>query len=163
MNAKPKPIPDDYRAVTPYLIVNNAAAAIDFYKRAFGATEFCRMPGPDGKVMHAEVRIHGAPVMLADEFPQMGALSPRSVGGTPVFLLVYVEDVDTVFAQAIAAGARAVRAVQDQFYGDRSGTLADPFGHQWTLATHKEDVPDEEMQRRMAAMGEGGPCEEKKH
>lgn len=156
MPASTSPIPDAYRTVTPYLIVNDAAAAIEFYKKAFGATEFMRMPSPGGKIMHAEVRIGSGPVMLADEFPQMGALSPRPVGGTSVYLLVYVEDVDAVFAQAIAAGAKAVRPVQDQFYGDRSGTVTDPFGHQWTLSTHKEDVSEEELQKRMAAMGK--PC-----
>lgn len=153
MPSPAKPIPDDYRAVTPYLIVNDASAAIEFYKKAFGATEFIRMPGPGGKIMHAEIRIGSGPVMLADEFPQMGALSPKSVGGTAVYLLAYFEDVDAVFAQAIAAGAKEVRAVQDQFYGDRSGTLSDPFGHQWTLSTHKEDVSNEEIQKRMASMG----------
>jgi PhnB protein len=158
MPASTKPIPDDYRAVTPYLIVKGAAAAIDFYQQAFGATEFMRMPGPGGMIMHAEVRIGSGPVMLADEFPQMGALSPQSVGGSPVFLLAYFEDVDAVFNRAVAAGAKVVRPLQDQFYGDRTGTLADPFGHQWTLATRKEDVSPEEMGRRMAAMGEKGPC-----
>lgn len=152
------PIPDDYRAVTPYLIVKDAAAAIAFYQKAFGATEFMRMPGPGGKIMHAEVRIGSAPVMLADEFPQMGALSPETVGGTPVFMMFYVNDVDAVFAQALAAGATSVQPVKDQFYGDRSGTLKDPFGHQWTLATHTEDVSNEEIQRRMAAMGQSGGC-----
>ncbi len=150
MSTSTSPIPDAYRAVTPYLIVNDAAAAIEFYKKAFGATEFMRMPGPGGKIMHAEVRIGSGPVMLADEFPQMGAISPKTIGGTAVYLLVYVEDVDAVFAQAVAAGAIDVRPVQDQFYGDRSGTVADPFGHQWTLATHKEDVTEEELQKRMA-------------
>lgn len=117
-----------------------------------------RMPGSDGKIMHAEVRINGAPVMLADEFPEMGASSPQSVGGTPVFLMVYVEDVDAVFAQAIDAGGEMVRPVQDQFYGDRSGTLSDPFGHLWTLATHMEDLSSEEIGKRMAAMGGKGDC-----
>lgn len=158
MTTNTQPIPDDYRAVTPYLIVQGAAAAIEFYKKAFGAKEFLRMPSPDGKIMHAEVRIHGAPVMLADEFPKMGALSPQSVGGTPVYLLLYVEDVDAVFQQAVSAGAEVVRPVQDQFYGDRSGTLTDPFGHQWNLATHKEDVPEEELKRRMESMKQGAGC-----
>lgn len=156
MSQTAKPIPDDYRAVTPYLFVHDAAAAIGFYQKAFGATEFMRMPGPGGKIMHAEVRIHGAPVMLADEFPEMGARSPQSVGGTPVLLLVYVEDVDAVFAQAVAAGGKVVRPIQDQFYGDRSGTLSDPFGHRWTLATHKEDLSADEIGKRMAAMGGRG-------
>jgi PhnB protein len=147
-----KPIPDGYRAATPYLIVDGAAQAIDFYKRAFGAVEIMRMGGPDGKVMHAEIKIGEAPIMLADEFPEMNARSPQSIGGSPVFLLVYVEDVDAVTAEAVRAGAKILRPVQDQFYGDRSGTVADPFGHLWTLATHKEDVSKEEMEKRMAAM-----------
>jgi PhnB protein len=144
-----KPIPDGYPAVTPYLIVKDAAGALDFYKRAFGATERMRMAGPDGRVGHAEIQIGTGVVMLADEFPEMGIRSPKSIGGTAVTLAVYVEDVDARFAQAIAAGARAVRPVKDQFYGDRSGTLEDPFGHVWTLATHKEDVPPAELERRM--------------
>ena len=148
----PKPIPDGYRAATPYLIVNGAVQAIEFYKKAFGAVETMRMGGPNGKVMHAEIKIGDAPIMLADEFPEMGARSPQSIGGSPVFLLVYFEDVDAVTARAAEAGAKVLRPVQDQFYGDRSGTIADPFGHLWTLATHKEDVSKEEMERRMAGM-----------
>jgi PhnB protein len=147
-----KPIPEGYHSVTPYLIVNDGAGAIEFYKRAFGATELMRMEGPGGKVGHAEVRIGNSPVMLADEFPDMGARSPRSLGGSPVSLLVYVEDVDAQFRQAIAAGAKEIRPLADQFYGDRSGVLEDPFGHVWNLATHKEDVSPEEMQRRSEAM-----------
>jgi PhnB protein len=146
------PIPEGYYSVTPYLIVQDGAGAIEFYKRAFGATEMMRMDGPDGKVGHAEIRIGNSPVMLADEFPDMGARSPRSLGGSPVSLLVYVEDVDAQFSQAIAAGAKELRPVKDQFYGDRSGMLEDPFGHVWSLATHKEEVSLEEMQRRSEAM-----------
>jgi len=147
-----KPIPEGYHSVTPYLVVQDGAGAIEFYKRAFGATELMRMAGPDGKVGHAEIRIGNSPIMLADEFPDMGALSPRSLGGSPVSLLVYVEDVDAQFRQAIAAGAKEIRPVADQFYGDRSGVLEDPFGHVWSLATHKEEVSHEEMQRRSQAM-----------
>lgn len=147
-----KPIPDGYHSVTPYLIVNGGAQAIDFYKRAFDATELFRMEGPDGKVGHAEIRIGDSPVMLADEHPDMGFRSPRSIGGAGVSLMVYVEDVDARFRQAVAAGAKELRPVQDQFYGDRSGTLEDPFGHVWTLATHKEDVSSEEMRRRAEEM-----------
>jgi len=150
-----KAIPDGYHTATPYLIVKGAAQALDFYKRAFGATEKMRMDGPGGKVMHAEIKIGDSPIMLADEFPQMNALSPQALGGSPVFLLLYVQDVDGMVAQATAAGAKIVKPVQDQFYGDRSGTLSDPFGHLWTIATHKEDVSPEEMQKRMAGMKQG--------
>lgn len=147
-----KPIPDGYHTATPYLIVDGAARAIEFYKQAFGATEFMRFEGPDGHIAHAEIRIGDSPIMLADEAPQMGYRSPRSYGGSPVGLMLYVHDVDAVFARGIAAGGKEVRAVQDQFYGDRSGHLVDPFGHVWTISTHKEDVAPDEMQRRMAAM-----------
>ena len=150
--AKAKPKPDGYHTATPYLIVKNAASAIDFYTRAFGATELMRFPGPGGTIMHAEIKIGDSPIMLADECPEMNALSPPSLGGSPVLLALYVEDVDAVTQQAIAAGAKVERPVQNQFYGDRSGTLVDPFGHRWSIATHVEDVSFEEMQRRMAAM-----------
>jgi len=144
-----KPIPDGYHSVTPYLVVKDAAKALEFYKKALAAKELMRMPGPGGKVMHAEIRIGNSVVMMADEFPQMGASSPQTLGGSPVGLMVYVEDADAVFNQAVAAGAKVERPIQDQFYGDRSGTLVDPFGHKWTIGTHKEDVPPEEMQRRL--------------
>ena len=147
-----KPIPDGYHTVTPYLIVNGAVKAIEFYAAAFGATELFRLPSPDGKLGHAEIKIGDSPVMLADEFPDMGAKGPQSYGGSPVSILVYVADVDAMTERAVAAGATIVRPLQDQFYGDRSSTLTDPFGHQWTLATHKEDVAPDEMQRRMDAM-----------
>jgi PhnB protein len=147
-----KPVPDGYHTVTPYLIVNGAAKALDFYRRAFGAREQMRMPGPDGKVMHAEIQIGDSKVMLADEFPQMGARSPQSIGGTPVGICLYVAKVDAVYEQAVAAGASVERPLQNQFYGDRSGTLIDPFGHKWTIATHIEDVAPAEMEKRMAAM-----------
>lgn len=143
-----KPIPDGYHSVTPYLIVNGAARAIDFYKQAFGATELLRMDGPDGSVGHAEIKIGDSPVMLADEHPQMGFRSPRTLGGAGISLMIYLENVDEVFPRAIAAGAKELRAIQDQFYGDRSGTLEDPFGHVWTISTHKEDLSNEEMSRR---------------
>jgi len=152
-----KPIPDGYHTVTPYLIVQGAARAIEFYKRAFGATELMRFPGPGGKVGHAEIRIGDSPIMLADEHPEMGARGPLSYGGSPMSILLYVKDVDSMASQAVAAGAKVVKPVKDQFYGDRSGTFADPFGHMWTIATHKEDVSMEEMQRRLeAAMKQGG-------
>lgn len=147
-----KPIPEGYHSVTPYLIVNDGAGAIDFYKKAFGAVETVRMGGPDGKVGHAEIRIGDSYVMLADESPDMGHRSAQSIGATPVSLVLYVEDVDAQFKQAIAAGAKELRPVEDQFYGDRMGTLVDPFGHVWSLGTHKEDVSPEEMNRRMGEM-----------
>jgi PhnB protein len=147
-----KAIPDGYHTVTPYLIVKGAAKAIDFYKKAFGATELMRFPGPDGRIGHAEIKIGDSPVMLADEHPEMGCLSPQSGGKPGVSLCLYVGDVDALASRATAAGATVVRPVQDQFYGDRSGTFADPFGHVWTIATHKEDVPMEEMRRRMEAL-----------
>jgi PhnB protein len=150
-----KPIPEGYHSATPYLIVKDAARAIEFYKRAFGATELLRMAAPGGKIGHAEIKIGDSPIMLADEVPDMGALSPESLGGTPVSILLYVEDVDAVFNQAIAAGAKVQRPVKDQFYGDRTGGVTDPFGHIWYVATHKEDVSPEEMRKRAAAAGRG--------
>jgi PhnB protein len=146
-----KPIPDGYHAVTPYLIIKGAAAAIEFYKKAFGATELFRMPQPDGKIGHAEIKIGDSPIMLSDEHPEMKFLGPQTLGGTPVSLLIYVEDVDSVFAQAIAAGAQQQMPVEDKFYGDRGGSLVDPFGHVWHIATHTEDVSPEEMEKRAAA------------
>jgi PhnB protein len=148
------PIPSDYPRVTPYLIVDGAADAIDFYKTVLGATERLRMEGPDGRIGHAELGVGDSVIMLADENPAMGARSPRTIGGTPVTIHVYVEDVDGAFERAVQAGAKTLRAVEDRFYGDRSGQLEDPFGHQWDLATHVEDVPPDEMSRRAAeAMG----------
>ena len=147
-----KPIPDGYHSVTPYLICKGAAKAIEFYKQAFGATELFRMEGPGDSVGHAEIKIGDSPIMLADEFPEMQARSPESYGGSPVSIMLYVEDVDKVVERAVADGAKVVRPVQDQFYGDRNGTLTDPFGHTWTIATHKEDVSSAEMKRRADAM-----------
>jgi len=155
MSGNVQPVPTGYHTVTPYLVVRNAAAAIDFYKAAFGATEAFRMADPSGKVHHAELRIGDSPVMLTDEWPDMGARDPESLGGTPVSLHLYVTNVDTLAAQAIAAGARQLRPVRDQFYGDRTGTFADPFGHTWHIATHKEDVPEEELRRRAKAAMQG--------
>lgn len=148
--ANVKPIPDGYHSVTPYLIVKGGAEAIDYYKKAFGAVELFRMDH-GGKIGHAEIRIGDSPIMLADEYPEMKYVSPKTLGGTPVSIMIYVEDVDTVYNQALAAGGTEVKALQDQFYGDRSGTLTDPFGHVWTVATHKEDVTEEEMAKRMKA------------
>lgn len=156
MSDQIKPIPEGYHTVTPYLVVQNAADAITFYQQAFDAIELFRLPTPEGKVAHAEIKIGNSPIMLGDECPEMGARSPQTLGGTPLSLMVYVEDVDTVVDRAVFAGAKLERAVQDQFYGDRTGTILDPFGHQWTIATHKEDVAPEELQRRMEAMSQGG-------
>ena len=148
VNAKP----DGYHSITPYLIMDDASAAIEFYKTAFGATELMRLPGPGGKVMHAEIKVGDSPIMLADEFPEMGIRSAKSFGGSPVTLMIYTEDVDAMFAQAIAAGATEKKPLADQFYGDRSGTIEDPFGHSWTIATHTEDVSPEEIDRRFQEM-----------
>jgi PhnB protein len=153
MSNKPKAIPDGYHNVTPYLIVNDAAAAIEFYKKAFGATELMRMPKPNGKIGHAEIRIGDSPIMLADEAPEMGARSPRTFGGSPVSIFLYVDDVDTTFARAVDGGAKVQRPLADQFYGDRTGGVEDPFGHAWYIATHVEDVSPEEMKKRAAAAG----------
>jgi PhnB protein len=147
-----KPIPDGYRALTPYLVVKGAGDAIEFYKKVFGATEIMRMPMPDGRIGHAELRISDSVIMLADEHPEIDVRSPESLGGTPVSLMLYVDDVDSVYKKAIAAGSKELKPLQNQFYGDRSGTLTDPFGHKWTVATHVEDVSPEEMKRRMAAV-----------
>ena len=143
-----KPIPDGYHTATPYLIVSGAAAAIEFYKQAFGAIELFRMAGPDGRIGHAEIKIGNSPIMLADEHPEMGANSAKTLGGSPMFLMLYVDNVDVLAAQAVAAGAKEIRPLQNQFYGDRSGTFEDPFGLWWTISTHVEDVPPEEMKRR---------------
>jgi PhnB protein len=146
-----KPVPEGYHTATPYLIVHDAARALDFYQRAFGAKELMRFAAPDGKIGHAEIRIGDSVIMLADEYPDMGYRSPRALGGSPVSVMLYIEDVDARFARALAAGAIQTRALENQFYGDRTGTLTDPFGHVWTLATHVEDVPPDELQRRAAA------------
>jgi PhnB protein len=145
-----KPIPDGYHTVTPHLAIRGASRALEFYAKAFGAEEMFRMPGPDGTVMHAEVRIGDSIVMIGEEAPQMGALSPQALGGSPVSLLLYVPDVDASFARATAAGCVAQMPPTDMFWGDRYGKLQDPFGHVWAIATHVEDVAPEEMARRMA-------------
>ena len=150
-----QPIPEGYPRVTPYLHVDGAAAAIDFYRSVLGATERMRMPMPGDRIGHAELDIGDSVIMLADESPDMGALGPKTVGGTPVSLHVYVEDVDAVFERAIQAGAKALRPVEERFYGDRTGAFEDPFGHRWDIATHVEDVPPDEMERRMAEMAAG--------
>lgn len=149
MTDKVKPIPDGYHTVTPYLIIDGASAAIEFYRHAFGATEIMRLEH-QGRVGHAEIKIGDSPIMLADEHPDMGALGPHAVGGNPVSVVLYVDDVDAVVARAVAAGGKLQRPVADQFYGDRSGTIEDPFGHSWHVTTHVEDVPPEELRRRAA-------------
>ncbi len=151
-----QPIPDGYPQVTPYLCVDGAEAAIDFYRSVFGATERMRMGAPGDKIGHAELQLGNSLIMLADEFPEMGNLGPRSVGGTPVTISVYVDDVDAVFQRAVSAGAKELRPVENQFYGDRSGQFEDPFGHRWSVASHVEDVSPDEMARRAAEMMGGG-------
>ena len=157
---KVQPIPKGYHSVTAYLSIRDAARALEYYKKAFGAKETLRMQGPDGRVGHAEIKVGDSFVMMADEFPNMGFLGPQSRGGTTVQLMIYVKDCDDTVNKAVAAGGTLKRAVQDQFYGDRSGTVEDPFGHIWTIATHVEDVPPAEMRRRseeaMKKMGGGG-------
>lgn len=148
------PVPDDYPQVTPYLCVDGASAAIEFYATVFGTTERMRMPGPEGRIDHAELQLGRGVIMLSDEWPEMGIRSPKTLGGSPVTLSIYVDDVDAVYDRAVKAGAKAVRPVENQFYGDRSGGFEDPFGHRWSVATHVEDVPPDEMARR-AAEAEG--------
>lgn len=155
--AQVKPIPDGYNSVTPYLIIKGAADAIDFYKKAFGATERMRMAGPDGKIGHAEIIIGNSTIMLSDENLEIAARSPQTIGGSPVSILLYVEDSDVFTSKAVAAGARVTRPVADQFYGDRAGTVADPFGFDWHIHTHVEDVNPEELGRRAAAAA-GAPA-----
>jgi PhnB protein len=146
-----KPIPEGYHSVTPYLIIKGATEAIEFYKKAFGATELFRFPAPEGKIGHAEIKIGDSPIMLADEHPDMGYKGPQTLGGSPVSIMIYVEDVDATFNLAVGAGATVKDALTDKFYGDRMGKVVDPFGHVWHVATHKEDVSVEEMERRAKA------------
>ncbi|NNH72129.1 VOC family protein [Nocardia uniformis] len=147
------PFPEGYPAVIPALIVDGAARAIDFYKHVFGAAERYRLPGPDGKIAHAELQFRDSMIMLSDPAPSMGFLDPRAVGGTPVNLYTYVEDADTAHAAALGAGAKELQAPATQFYGDRTASFEDPFGHHWTVSTHVEDVSPEEMDKRVAQMG----------
>jgi PhnB protein len=146
------PIPEGYHSITPYLIVKGAAAAMEYYKKAFGATEIMRMPDGKGKIMHAEMKIGTSRIMLADESPANNAYSPGHYSGSPITLMLYVEDVDATFAKAVAEGASIKRPLADQFYGDRTGGLTDPFGHRWYLGTHIRDVSREEMKEAMASM-----------
>lgn len=150
-----KPIPEGYHSLTPYLVIDGAAQALEYYKKAFGATELFRMEH-EGKIAHAEMKIGDSPFMLSDEHPEQGFKGPKSLGGSAVGLMIYVDDCDAVFKQAIAAGGTETKPLQDQFYGDRSGSLKDPFGHIWTVSTHKEDVSPEEIDKRLAAMAAGG-------
>ena len=148
----PKAIPDGYHTLTPYLVLSDAAKAIEFYKEAFGATEEARLPGPDGRLMHASVKIGDSQVMLVDEMPEWGALGPKSLKGSPVTIHLYVDDVDAFVARAVSAGAKVTMPVADQFWGDRYGKLEDPFGHHWSVATHVRDVSMEDAQKAMRQM-----------
>ena len=151
MANKPQAVPAGYHSVTPYMALRDTAAAIDFYRRAFGAELVMKLDMPDGKIAHAEMRIGDSIIMMSEENEEWGNKSPLTLGGSPMFLMIYLPDVDAAFAKALAAGATQVRPVEDQFYGDRAGTLKDPYGHQWTLGTHMEDLSQEEVQRRMEA------------
>ena len=151
MPATVKAIPEGYEGATPYLVIKGAASALEFYRKAFGATEIMRMPAPGGTIGHAEIKIGKAIIMLADEFPDMDYKSPQAYGGTPVSIMIYVPDVDRFVQRAVDAGAKLVRPVEDKFYGDRGASLEDPFGHQWHFATHVEDVPPDEMEKRAQA------------
>ncbi len=155
--AQVKPVPEGFHTVTPHLIVKGAAKAIDFYRNAFGAEEVLRMPSPDGKLMHAEIRIGDSHIMLADEFPDWGSVGPQSIGGSPVVIHLYVADCDALFAKATKAGAKVTMPLQDMFWGDRYGKLEDPFGHRWSIATHKEELtPEQVMKRAASEMGGQG-------
>ena len=158
MTPKVKPVPDGYHTVTPYLTVRGAAKAIEFYTRAFGAQQRGIMPTPDGRVGHAEIMVGNSIVMLADEFPEHGNKSPETLNGSPVGLAIYVDNVDEVFARAVKAGAAAKEPVEDKFWGDRAGSVTDPFGHKWTILTHKEDVSMDEMKKRMEKMFANKEC-----
>jgi len=152
MPSSVKPIPDGHRTVAPYLAIKNAAGALEFYKKAFGAIETYKLIIPDGRVGHAEIRLGDSLIMLSDEFPEFGSKAPETLGGSPVSIHLYVEDVDAFVKRALAAGARELKPIANQFYGDRSGQLEDPYGHLWWVATHKEDVAPEEMQKRVRAL-----------
>jgi PhnB protein len=153
---KVKSVPAGFHSVTPYLIIDGAARALEFYKQVFGATERMRMPGPDGKIGHAEITIGDSIIMLADEHIEMGARAPGAFGGAAVSIMLYVNDVDATVKSAVADGAKLLQPVEDKFYGDRMGTIEDPFGHHWHIGTHKEDVPADELKRRAAAMAKSG-------
>jgi len=148
--------PEGYHTVTPYLILNHAAEALEFYQKAFGAVEIMRLHGPGGRIGHAEIQIGDSKIMLADECPEMDARGPETIGGSPMSLMLYVKDVDAMIAGALEAGAKLLHPIDNKFYGDRSGGISDPFGYRWTIATHIEDVAPEEISRRIAAMGQPG-------
>jgi uncharacterized glyoxalase superfamily protein PhnB len=152
MNQAVRPIPEGYRTVTPHLVCEQASEAIAFYKKAFGAIEIARLPGPDGKIMHAELRIGDSPIMLAQDFPEFGSLGPLALKGTPVVIHLYVEDADAVWARALDAGARPTMPLSDMFWGDRYGQVVDPFGHRWSIATHKQDLTPEQIMEGMNKM-----------
>jgi PhnB protein len=154
--SKVNPIPEGYHSVTPYLCLSDASAALDFYQKAFGATELFRFNGPDGKIAHAEMKIGNSILMLSGEYPEMGFRSPLTLGGSPIGLMIYVEDVDTFAEKALAAGATLDKPIENKFYGDRSGTLKDPFGYSWHVSTHVEDVSPEELEKRMSQIPECG-------
>ncbi|MEV6008062.1 VOC family protein [Streptomyces sp. NPDC051976] len=151
-----RPVPEGYPRLSPYLYVGGAAAAIDFYVAVFGATERMRFEAPGGKLGHAELELGDSVMMLADEFPEMGILGPKSVGGTPMSIMIYVDDVDAAVEQAVSLGATVIQPVENKFYGDRSGQIEDPFGHRWDVSTHVEDVPPDELARRAAEAMSGG-------
>lgn len=155
MNQAVRPIPEGYRTVTPHLVCDKAGEAIDFYKKAFGAVELARMPGPDGRIMHAELRIGDSPIMLADAFPEFGSQGPLALKGSPVTIHLYVNDADAAWARALEAGARPTMELADMFWGDRYGQVADPFGHLWSIATHKRDMTDEQIMEAMRDMQPG--------
>jgi len=155
MNQAVRPIPEGYRTVTPHLVCDKAGEAIDFYKKAFGAVELARMPGPDGRIMHAELRIGDSAIMLADAFPEFGSQGPLALKGSPVTIHLYVNDADAVWARALEAGARPTMELADMFWGDRYGQVADPFGHLWSIATHKRDMTDEQIMEAMRDMQPG--------
>lgn len=159
MNQAVRPIPEGYRTVTPHLVCEQASEAIAFYKKAFGAVEIARLPGPDGKIMHAELRIGDSPIMLAQDYPEFGSLGPLALKGTPVVIHLYVEDADAVWARALDAGAKPTMPLSDMFWGDRYGQVVDPFGHRWSIATHKQDLtPEQIMEGFNKMMAAGGGC-----
>jgi uncharacterized glyoxalase superfamily protein PhnB len=162
MGTKAKPIPEGFHTLTPHIVVRDATKAIEFYKKAFGAEEICRMPGPDGKIMHAELKIGDSMLMLVDELPEMGCRSPQTFKGTSVILHLYVQDVDVAVKKAVSAGATVTMPISDQFWGDRYGKLTDPYGHEWSMATHKEDLTPEEIGKRAAAFMSQGKAPKKK-
>jgi len=156
MNQAVRPIPEGYRTVTPHLVCEQALEAIEFYKKAFGAVEIARMPGPDGKIMHAEIRIGDSPIMLAQDYPEFGSYGPLALKGTSVVIHLYVEDADTAWARAVDAGAKPLMQLSDMFWGDRYGQVEDPFGHRWSIATHKQDLSPQQIMEGMNAMMASG-------